>query len=105
MRADKIFQSLLMNLAVASLVLLGSACSTEPPNDIDGSETVLTGHFVDNGVEGLRVHYGARPLKRLIQRLVQDPLAMRILEGEFPEGSKITADIDASGNALEFHRD
>jgi len=53
---------------------------------------------------GFDPHYGARPLKRLIQRLVQDPLAMRILEGEFPEGSKITADVDASGNALEFHR-
>jgi len=53
---------------------------------------------------GFDPHYGARPLKRLIQRLLQDPLAMRILEGEFPEGSKITADVDASGNALEFHK-
>jgi ATP-dependent Clp protease ATP-binding subunit ClpB len=53
---------------------------------------------------GFDPHYGARPLKRLIQRLVQDPLAMRILEGEFPEGSKITADVDASGNALEFKK-
>jgi ATP-dependent Clp protease ATP-binding subunit ClpB len=53
---------------------------------------------------GFDPHYGARPLKRLIQRLVLDPLAMRILEGEFPEGSKLTADVDASGNALEFHR-
>ena len=32
--------------------------------------------------------------------MVQDPLAMRILEGEFPEGSKVRA--DAAGDALEF---
>jgi len=38
--------------------------------------------------------YGARPVKRIIQRLIQDPLAMRILEGDFPEGSKIRADVE-----------
>jgi len=53
---------------------------------------------------GFDPRYGARPLKRVIQRLVQDPLAMRILEGEFPEGSEITADVDASGDALEFRK-
>jgi ATP-dependent Clp protease ATP-binding subunit ClpB len=46
--------------------------------------------------------YGARPLKRVIQRMVQDPLAVRILEGEFPEGSKIDVDARLSGDALEF---
>jgi ATP-dependent Clp protease ATP-binding subunit ClpB len=46
--------------------------------------------------------YGARPLKRVIQRMVQDPLAVRILEGEFPEGSKIEVDARLSGDALEF---
>jgi ATP-dependent Clp protease ATP-binding subunit ClpB len=51
---------------------------------------------------GFDPHYGARPLKRVIQRLVQDPLAMRILEGEFPEGSKVRVDAAASGDALEF---
>jgi ATP-dependent Clp protease ATP-binding subunit ClpB len=48
--------------------------------------------------------YGARPVKRVIQRLVQDPLAMRILEGEFPEGAKIQADAHASGDSLTFER-
>jgi ATP-dependent Clp protease ATP-binding subunit ClpB len=48
--------------------------------------------------------YGARPVKRVIQRLVQDPLAMRILEGEFPEGSKIQADAHPSGDSLVFER-
>ena len=51
---------------------------------------------------GYDPHYGARPLKRVIQRLVQDPLAMRILEGDFPEGSKVLVDARVSGDALEF---
>jgi len=55
--------------------------------------------------KGYDPHYGARPLKRVIQRMVQDPLAMKILEGEFPEGSKILADARLSGEALEFRRE
>jgi ATP-dependent Clp protease ATP-binding subunit ClpB len=54
--------------------------------------------------KGYDPHYGARPLKRVIQRMVQDPLAMKILEGEFPEGSKVLADARLSGEALEFRR-
>ncbi|MBW1914269.1 MAG: ATP-dependent chaperone ClpB [Deltaproteobacteria bacterium] len=37
--------------------------------------------------------YGARPLKRTIQHLVQDPLAMKILEGSIKEGDSVTADV------------
>jgi ATP-dependent Clp protease ATP-binding subunit ClpB len=44
--------------------------------------------------------YGARPLKRTIQRLIQDPLAVKILEGQFQEGDKVR--IDADGDALVF---
>jgi ATP-dependent Clp protease ATP-binding subunit ClpB len=54
--------------------------------------------------KGYDPHYGARPLKRVIQRMVQDPLAMKILEGEFGEGTKIVADARVSGEALEFRR-
>jgi ATP-dependent Clp protease ATP-binding subunit ClpB len=54
--------------------------------------------------KGYDPHYGARPLKRVIQRMLQDPLAMKILEGEFPEGSKVTVDARVSGDALEFRR-
>ena len=50
---------------------------------------------------GFDPHYGARPVKRVIQRMVQDPLAMKVLEGEFPEGSKIVGDVGA-GDGLEF---
>ena len=41
--------------------------------------------------------YGARPLKRTIQRLIQDPLAVKILEGEFKEGDRVTIDSDGDG--------
>jgi ATP-dependent Clp protease ATP-binding subunit ClpB len=44
--------------------------------------------------------YGARPLKRAIQRLVQDPLAMMLLEGKFTEGDTVT--VDAKGGELTF---
>jgi len=43
--------------------------------------------------EGFDPVYGARPLKRAIQRLLQDPLARRLLDGEFQEGDRILADI------------
>jgi ATP-dependent Clp protease ATP-binding subunit ClpB len=44
--------------------------------------------------------YGARPLKRTIQRRVLDPLAMRVLQGEFREGDAVR--IDAPRGELEF---
>ena len=52
--------------------------------------------------KGYDPHYGARPLKRVIQRMLQDPLATSILEGDFPEGSKIRVDVDPSGEGLDF---
>jgi ATP-dependent Clp protease ATP-binding subunit ClpB len=47
--------------------------------------------------------YGARPLKRTIQRLIQDPLAVKILEGEFKEGDRIK--IDSAGDEMVFRHD
>jgi ATP-dependent Clp protease ATP-binding subunit ClpB len=44
--------------------------------------------------------YGARPLKRTIQRLIQDPLAVKILGGEFKEGDLVK--IDSDGDELIF---
>ena len=44
--------------------------------------------------------YGARPLKRIIQREIQDPLALALLRGEFVEGDKIR--VDARGGSLSF---
>jgi ATP-dependent Clp protease ATP-binding subunit ClpB len=54
--------------------------------------------------KGYDPHFGARPLKRVIQRMVQDPLAVKILEGEFPEGTKVLVDARVSGEALEFRK-
>ena len=38
--------------------------------------------------------YGARPLRRALQKRIEDALAMRILKGEFPEGDRVTVDVD-----------
>ena len=47
--------------------------------------------------EGYDPMYGARPLKRTIQRRVLDPLAMKVLEGQFVEGDTIAVDAGAEG--------
>jgi ATP-dependent Clp protease ATP-binding subunit ClpB len=52
--------------------------------------------------EGFDPAYGARPLKRVIQKEIQDKLAMKILEGKFKEGSTITADMDNKKGELVF---
>ena len=52
--------------------------------------------------EGYDPSYGARPLKRTIQRRVLDPLAMRVLEGEFREGDHVVVDVGPDG--LAFRR-
>jgi ATP-dependent Clp protease ATP-binding subunit ClpB len=52
--------------------------------------------------EGYDPAYGARPLKRAIQRRLQDPLAMRLLEDDVPEGSVVRVDAAPSGEELTF---
>jgi ATP-dependent Clp protease ATP-binding subunit ClpB len=46
--------------------------------------------------------YGARPLKRALQRMVQDPLAMKILDGEVLHGAHVRIDVDRKSNQLVF---
>jgi ATP-dependent Clp protease ATP-binding subunit ClpB len=46
--------------------------------------------------------YGARPLKRALQRMVQDPLAIKILNGEILHGSHVRIDADRNSNQLHF---
>jgi ATP-dependent Clp protease ATP-binding subunit ClpB len=46
--------------------------------------------------------YGARPLKRALQRMVQDPLAIKILNGEVLHGSHVRIDVDRKSNQLKF---
>ena len=47
--------------------------------------------------EGYDPAYGARPLKRVIQREIADPLAIAILEGRFGEGDTVVVNVDADG--------
>ena len=47
--------------------------------------------------EGFDPVYGARPLRRTIQRHVENPLSKRILAGDFTDGSHVIADVDAEG--------
>lgn len=49
-------------------------------------------------IDGYDPVYGARPLKRLIQRQVVDRVATGIIEGRIYDGSTVTIDIDAEGN-------
>jgi ATP-dependent Clp protease ATP-binding subunit ClpB len=46
--------------------------------------------------------YGARPLKRALQRLVENPLAMRLLEGDFADGDRVR--VDAQNGELVFEK-
>jgi ATP-dependent Clp protease ATP-binding subunit ClpB len=52
-------------------------------------------------LEGYDPNYGARPLKRAIQRRVLDPLALRVLEGDFLEGDTVTVDGTTGGLVFE----
>jgi ATP-dependent Clp protease ATP-binding subunit ClpB len=52
--------------------------------------------------EGFDPAYGARPLKRVIQKKIQDQLAMKILEGKFKEGDAVTVDLDSKKVELVF---
>ncbi len=51
---------------------------------------------------GSDVAYGARPLKRALQRMIQDPLAIKILNGEVLHGSHVRIDVDRNSNELRF---
>jgi len=52
--------------------------------------------------EGYDPNFGARPLKRAIQKLVQDPLALKILDGEVLHGDHVIVDADKKTGKLSF---
>jgi len=52
--------------------------------------------------QGFDPVYGARPLKRAIQRMIQDPLALKLLEGDFSEGNLIEVGVDPKTKAIIF---
>ena len=52
--------------------------------------------------EGYDPAYGARPLRRAIQRLIQDPLALKILDGEVHPGDVVVVDADPKSEEMKF---
>jgi ATP-dependent Clp protease ATP-binding subunit ClpB len=54
--------------------------------------------------EGYDPAYGARPLKRVIQHRIENPLATRILKGEFGEGDTIRIDVDTGRHDFTFSK-
>jgi ATP-dependent Clp protease ATP-binding subunit ClpB len=55
--------------------------------------------------EGYDPAYGARPMKRAIQRLIQDPLALKILDGEVKPGDKLRVDADSKTGEMKFEKE
>jgi len=54
--------------------------------------------------EGFDPQFGARPMRRAIQRLIQDPLALKLINGDFAPGDTILVDVAPQGNDLQFTR-
>jgi len=54
--------------------------------------------------EGYDPAFGARPLRRTVQRLIQDPLALKILDGSVLPGEHVLVDRDARAGAMRFER-
>jgi len=52
--------------------------------------------------EGYDPNFGARPLKRAIQKLIQDPLALKILDGEVLHGDHVAVDADSMSGKMKF---
>jgi ATP-dependent Clp protease ATP-binding subunit ClpB len=61
--------------------------------DVELTESAID-WLTENGYDPV---YGARPLKRLLQTAVADPLALRVLDGQLPEGSSVTISTDDEG--------
>ena len=55
--------------------------------DVTAAASALLAH------EGFEPAYGARPLKRVIQRRLEDPIALAVLKGEFRDGDTITVEV------------
>ena len=69
--------------------------------DQQGVELQVSDRFKDRVIEeGYDVSYGARPLRRVLMRLLEDNLAQAILSGEISEGDTACVDADEEGNIL-----
>jgi ATP-dependent Clp protease ATP-binding subunit ClpA len=54
--------------------------------------------------DGYDPQYGARPMKRAIQRLIQDPLSLKLINGDFSEGDTVTVDAKEGESELQFSK-
>jgi len=71
------------------------------------AEEELTLTLTEAGVDflvknGYDEAYGARPLRRAIQKFIEDPLSEKILVGDFSKGDEIEVDVAPDGAKLEF---
>jgi len=71
------------------------------------AEEELSLKLTDSATDFLVKHgydeqYGARPLKRSIQKFIEDPLSEKILMGDFTRGDEIEVDLAADGDRLDF---
>ena len=71
------------------------------------AEREITCELTDAGCEwlvqeGFNLTYGARPLRRAIQRHLENQLSRGVLSGEFKEGDHVVADVNAAGDGLEL---
>jgi len=71
------------------------------------AEEELTLKLTDQATDFLVKHgydeqYGARPLKRAIQKFIEDPLSEKILMGEFSRNDEIEVDVSPDGERLDF---
>ena len=80
----------------------GSLAAEEQFKEVKEAYEVLTDSAKRYLVtEGYDLRYGARPLKRTIQRQVLDPLALRVLQGDFGEGDRVLVDVGDNGIRFE----
>jgi ATP-dependent Clp protease ATP-binding subunit ClpC len=65
------------------------------------TSTAAKGWLADKGYDPT---FGARPLRRMLQRYVESPLSQKLLEGEFNAGDTVVVDLDGAADALTFSR-
>jgi len=73
------------------------------------AEHNLTVELTDNtrkwlAHEGFDPNFGARPLKRTLQKFVESPLSVKLLSGDFKEGDQVLVDLDKDKEGLEFKK-
>jgi ATP-dependent Clp protease ATP-binding subunit ClpB len=97
---------------IDDIIVFKSLGKDEITKIIDIQLESLRGHLADRKItleltpaarealfkEGYDPSFGARPLKRAIQKLLADPLALKILEGDIQSGDHVLSDVDGAGN-------